>query len=149
MEPKSHLNLIAMALLQTCSYVTDQMQSQVSIDVNKFLSSFSLQAEGSQVHPPLWTENNSLTPNETSTSSTPFFDMDDYRSLCQQEAVHWINLQQRRSSIIPRLRPTTEDRYDQLRKAVTSEKDPLYRLIKKQGNNIYTKPLRYIYIVLL
>lgn len=136
MEPQSHLNLMAMALLQTCSYVTEQMQSDVSIDVNKFLQSFSIQVEGSRIRPPSFNQNdNSITPDIGSSSSLPFFDMEHYRALRKEEAIRWINLQESRSSIIARLRPTTEEEYNRLRIAVTSENTPLHRSHKKQGKN--------------
>ena len=40
MQDISSLKLIAMGLLQACSYITKQMQTPVTIDVNKFLESF-------------------------------------------------------------------------------------------------------------
>src|SRR5271168_3590995 len=52
MQDISHLKLIAMSLLQTSSYVTEQMQTPVTIDVNKFLEAFSIKAEGQVIHPP-------------------------------------------------------------------------------------------------
>jgi len=55
MKDVSHLNLIAMSLLQTCGYVTEQMQTQVTIDINKFMESFSIKTDGGIVHPSFWT----------------------------------------------------------------------------------------------
>ena len=62
MEDYSHLKLISMGLLQTCGYVTEQMQTPVTIGVNKFLESFSIKADGETIHPPTWTarEGNSV-----------------------------------------------------------------------------------------
>jgi hypothetical protein len=45
MEERSHLNLMTMALLQTCGYVIDQMQSEVAVDINKFLEAFSIEGD--------------------------------------------------------------------------------------------------------
>ena len=107
MEESSHLNLMTMALLQTCGYVMDQMQTKVTIDVNKFLESFSIERDGESIRPPSWSkgENNSvaITPyalasptepqNDSSTIPSPF-DMDDYRKCRQAEAIRWIYLQE-------------------------------------------------------
>lgn len=46
MEESSHLNLMSMALLQTCGYVIDQMQTKVNSDINIFLEAFSIEEDG-------------------------------------------------------------------------------------------------------
>ena len=56
----SHLKLIAMSLLQTCGYITDQMQPTVSIDVNKLLESFSIKDDRGDIHPPLWMQGKTI-----------------------------------------------------------------------------------------
>ena len=137
MDKVSHLNLIAMSLLQTCSYVTEQMRTEVTIDVNKFLEAFSIEVEGGRIHPPSWNrhENNSVTITQSSPiPPTPYiFSMDDYRKCRQEEALRWINLQERRSSIIAQLQPVTPDEYNQLRNTVKMETGPLRRKAKKQA----------------
>ena len=151
MEEASHLKLITMGLLQTCSYVTEQMQTKVTINVNKFLEAFSIEVNGSRIHPPSWTtsKNNSVTiepPTPTPQVSTSNrstldkinFDMEDYRTCRQEEAIRWINLQERRSSIIARLQPTAAEEYQNLRDAVTSESGPLRRTVKKQPGMKHT-----------
>jgi hypothetical protein len=142
MQAVSHLKLISMALLQTSGYVTEQMQTKVDIDVNMFLGSFSIDVNGSRIHPPSWTtsEHNSgaiiqpqpIPQASTSTLANTNFNMEDYRICRQEEAVRWINLQERRSSIMARLQPTTAEEYQILRDAVTSESGPLRRTVKKQ-----------------
>ena len=141
LQDVSQLKLIAMGLLQTCSYVTDQMQTPVTIDINKFMEAFSIKAEdGGDFHPPSWTagDNNSVTfspattviPNLQSSSLTTSpkpFTMNDYRQCRQAEAIRWINLQEKRASIIPRLQPVTPEEYQARRDAVYSESGPSSR----------------------
>lgn len=137
----SHLNLIAMSLLQTCSYVTEQMQSTVSIDVNKFLESFSIKDDTrGEIHPPFWIagEDDSVTisptttlnPNSQSGSLTPSskpFTMEDYSRCRRAEAIRWINLQEKRASIMARLQPAKPEEYQERRDAVNSASGPLRR----------------------
>ena len=146
MEKESHLKLMSMGLLQTCSYVMEQMPTKVTIDINKFLEAFSIEVDGHRIRPPSWKEkeDNSATSSSddqsraqiqqsTSTSSpvsTNFLDIDDYRASRQAEAIRWINLQERRSSIIARSQPTTAEEYQLLRIAVTSDRGPLCRTAK-------------------
>ena len=129
MEKKSHLKLMTMGLLQTCSYITEQMQSNVTIDINTFLKAFSIEDNGYRIFPPTWVPqaSSSITPS----MSTNHFDMDDYRISRQIEAIRWINLQEKRSSIIPRLQPTTAEEYNDLCDAVTSDSGPLRRKVRK------------------
>jgi len=140
MQDVSHLNLIVMSLLQTCSYVTEQMQTAVTIDVNKFMGSFSIEANGRDIHPPHWIrgEDNSVTispatvvvPNSQSSSLTASpkpFTMDDYSRCRQAEAIRWIDLQEKRASIIARLQPITAEEYQARRDAVNSDSGPLRR----------------------
>jgi len=164
MQEASHLKLITMGLLQTSSYVTEQMQTRVTIDVNKFLGAFSIEVNGSRIHPPSWTTSehnlNEIAPPmpilQASTSNSSIlpginFDMDDYRACRQKEAIRWINLQEKRSSIIARLQPTTVEEYQNLRDAVTLESGPLRRTVKKQPGMkcIYTKyfPSHILYLI--
>lgn len=51
MEDVSHLT---MGFLQTCGYMSEQMQSHVKIDVKKFLGAFSIETDGGYIHPPSW-----------------------------------------------------------------------------------------------
>ena len=114
MEEGFHLSLMVMALLQTCGYVIDQMQTDVTIDINKFLEAFSIEEDSRSIRPPSWTKmdggsvaitlNTSLTlpQNESSFNLSPF-NMDDYRKCRQSETLRWINLQEKRASIIARL----------------------------------------------
>jgi len=144
MEQISHLNLMSMSLLQTCGYISEQMQAEVSIDVNKFLGSFSIEVDGRRVHPPSWRQNErgSVTieppapilpmPSSEPLPMDPTFTMDDYRKSRQAEALRWIDLQEKRASIIARLQPVTAEEYQRLRDAVTSEMEPFHRKQKKQ-----------------
>jgi len=143
MDEVSHLKLMTMSLLQTCGYISEQMQAEVTIDVNKFLGAFSIEVAGSRVHPPLWTQNEDNTTNVISPIPIPLtgeaaatpgpFSMEDYRKTRQAEALRWIDLQEKRSSIIARLQPVTREEYEQLRNAVKAENRPLCRKGKKQG----------------
>jgi hypothetical protein len=119
MEEPSHLNLMTMALLQTCGYVMDQMQTEVTIDINKFLEAFSIEGEDGRIRPPSWTktEGNSvlIKPNTTSSiSPESSFNMDDYRQCRLAEALRWIDLQEKRASIIARLQPVSAEEYQKL-----------------------------------
>jgi hypothetical protein len=156
MEKASHLNLMTMGLLQTSSYVMEQMQTKVTIDINKFLEAFSIEVDGHRLHPPLWTQSDhdsaSIRPNRpippASTSTTRVFNMDDYRTSRQAEAICWINLQEKRSSIIDRLQPITADEYQRLRDAVMAESGPLRRTAKKQPGT-YPCPTPIFYYIFI
>ena len=151
MEEGSHLSLMAMALLQTCGYVIDQMQSDVTIDVNKFLEAFSIQGDSRSIRPPSWTKtdggsvaitpNTSLTPPPIESSFNPSpFNMDDYRKCRQSEALRWIDLQEKRASIIAHLRPISAEEYQEQRNAILTKPEALLRKqIRKTG-------LKYSYI---
>jgi len=91
MQQTSHLKLMSMGFLQACSFFSEQMPQEVTIDVNMFLGAFSIEVDGQCIRPPSWrqSENNSvmIVPS-ASTSSTlpsemsmspPVFKMDDYR----------------------------------------------------------------------
>lgn len=134
-----------MGCLQACGFFSEQMPCEVAIDVNMFLGAFSIEIDGQRIHPPSWvpSENNSVTiVPSASTSSTPpsdpsilpptNFDIDDYRRCRQAEALRWIDLQEKRASIIARIPPTTAEEYQKLRDAVMSETGPLRRKLKKQ-----------------
>lgn len=135
MQDVSHLKLITMSLLQTCSYVTEQMQTPVRIDVNKFLESFSIQTDEGDVHPPSWIAGGddsvsfypSINPSLTPSPSSSPFTMDDYSQCRRAEAIRWIDLQEKRASIIARVRPVTREEYQERRDAVNSESGPLRR----------------------
>jgi hypothetical protein len=140
MKDISHLKLITMGLLQTCGYIMEQMQTPVTIDVNKFMESFSIKANGGDVHPPFWVsgEDNSVTlspstafiPNSQSSLLSPSpnsFTMKDYCQCRQAEAINWINLQEKRASIIARLHPVTPEEYEKRRKLVKTDSGPLRR----------------------
>ena len=144
MEKASHLKLITMSLLQTCGYVSEQMHTKVTIDVNKFMEAFSIEVPGGRLHPPSWTRwqgdkvaiTQSLaippSPQIGESSTLPeIFSMDDYRQCHQAEALRWIDLQERRSSIIPQLQPTTPEEYERLRDAIKAETGPFRRKSKK------------------
>jgi hypothetical protein len=147
MEQTSHLNLMSMGCLQACAYITEQMPSKVTIDVNMFLNAFSIKADNKQVHPPSWVQNNdnsvtiipstatsSTLASEPSTSSSPtIFDTNDYRACRQAEALRWIDLQEKRASIIARIQPTSKEEYQKLRDDVMSETEPSSRKLKKKG----------------
>ena len=100
MEESSHLNLMTMALLQTCGYIIDQMQTEVTININKYLDAFSIKGGDRCIQPPSWTkrEGNSvvITPyaqplpmqsQNDSPAILPPFDMNDYRQCRQAEAL--------------------------------------------------------------
>ena len=144
MQQISHLKLMSMGCLQACSFFIDQMPHNVTIDVNRFLGTFSMEVDGEQASPPSWvhSENDSVRivpststsfnlPSESS-SQPPVFNMDDYRRYRQAEALHWIDLQEKRSSIIARLQPTSSEDYQALRDAILSENGPLQQKQKKQ-----------------
>jgi hypothetical protein len=143
MQKTSHLKLMSMGCLQACSFFLEQMPDNVSIDINKFLGAFSIDVEGESIHPPSWTqsENNSISTvptastisNTSSSLSPPIFNMDDYRRYRQAEAIRWIDLQERRASIIARLQPTTREEYQKLREAVMTEQGQLSRKLKKHA----------------
>lgn len=164
MEESSHLNLMTMALLQTCGYVIDQMQTKVTVDINKFLEAFSIEGDGGSIRPPSWTksEGDSVaiapyalslpTPLQNDSLAIPSpFNMDDYRRCRQAEALRWIDLQEKRSSIIARLRPVSAEEYQKLRNAILSEHGQLLRKQKtktktgmKYANGI-NSPLTSVY----
>ena len=136
MQDVSHLKLIAMGLLQTCNYVTEQMQTRVSIDINKFMESFSIKTEdGRDIHPPSWIEGegdsvtfSTTTPSSSSlTPSQKPFTMNIYCRVRQAEEIRWINLQEKRATIIPRLQPLTPEEYQACRDAVYAESSVLAR----------------------
>lgn len=146
MQENSHLNLISMGCLQACGYFVEQMPCEVTIDVNMFLKAFSIKVDNQRIHPPSWVQNedNSVTiepsattsstpPSEPSTSFPTVFDMDDYRSSRQGEALRWINLQEKRASIIARIQPTSAEEYQKRREIVMSKTEPLHRKQKKTG----------------
>lgn len=106
-----------------------------------------MEADGTRIHPSSWTlseqDSASFGPHsqirQASTSnlssqamSTNILNMDNYRTSRQAEAIRWIDLQERRSSIISRLQPTTAEEYQHLRDAVTSENAPIRRTVKKK-----------------
>ena len=143
MQDISHLKLMAMSLLQTCSYVTEQMQTPVTIDINKFMQSFSIKADDRQVfHPPslIAGEDDSVTispatmaiPDSSSSSLTASPDSEPYTAKqytgCRRvEAIGWINLQEKQGSVIPRLHPVTPEEYQERRDYINSESGPLRR----------------------
>jgi hypothetical protein len=145
MEESSHLKLMTMALLQTCGYVIDQMQTEVTVDINKFLEAFSIEGEEGRIMTPSWTKTggNSVAISqyartlpmspEIDTSPIPSpFNMDDYCQCRQAEALRWINLQEKRASIIARLQPVSAEEYEKLRNAILSKSGPLLRKQKKK-----------------
>ena len=148
-----------MSLLQTCSYVTEQMQTPVTIDVNKFMESFSIKdKDGEDVHPPSWIvgEDDTVTfspatalrnsQSESLTTSPKPFTMDEYTQCRQAEAVSWINLQEKRASVIPHLQPITPEEYEERRKAVYLETGTLGRKSMKTClSNLNIKLNIYIY----
>lgn len=133
MQDISHLKLITMSLLQTCHYITEQMHTPVRIDVNKFLESFSIQKEEGDIHPPSWIveENHSVSfsnsPTSSATPSLCHFTMDKYQSCRKAEAIRWIDLQEKRASVMARLHPVTKEEYQEHRDAINSESGPLRR----------------------
>jgi len=144
MQKISHLKLMSMGCLQACSFFLEQMPDDVSIDVNKFLGAFSIDVDGKSLHPPSWTQSGKDSimnePDASTNSSTsesfsspPVFNMDDYRRYRQTEALRWIDLQEKRASIIARLHPTSTEEYQKLRDAVRAEHEPLSRNPKKHA----------------
>ena len=136
MQDVSHLKLITMGLLQTCNYITEQMQTWVSIDINKFMESFSIKTEdGRDIHPPSWIEGegdsvtfSTTTPSSSSlTPSQKPFTMNIYCRVRQAEEIRWINLQEKRATIIPCLQPLTPEEYQARRDAVYAESSGLAR----------------------
>jgi hypothetical protein len=127
-----------------CGFFTEQMPYDVTIDINKFLGAFSIEVDSQCVRPPSWTQDkndsvkivssastSATLPSESSTSPQ-VFNMVDYCRYRQEEALQWINLQEKRSSIIARLQPTSAEEYEKQRKAIKSDNGPLCRKPKKQ-----------------
>ena len=140
MQDVSHLKLIAMSLLQTCSYITEQMQTPVTIDVNKFMDSFSIKTDGGNIHLPTWiageddsvliSNATTVIPNSQSSShveSPNIFTMDDYSQCRQAKAIRWIDLQEKRASIMARLQPVTPEEYQKRQDDVKLKSGPLRR----------------------
>ena len=147
MEQISHLKLMSMGCLQACSFFSEQMPHNVTIDINKFLGAFSIEVDGQHIRPPSWiqNENNSVTvvPSASTSSTSPsVFNMDHYCRYRQAEALRWIDLQEKRASIIARLQPTSTEEYQKLRDAIMSETEPLRRKPKKQTSR---KLILFIY----
>ena len=140
MQNISHLKLMSMGYLQACGFFAEQMPYEVNLDVNMFLKAFSIKVDNQRIHPPSWIQNDdssvSIVPSATTSSTPPsetVFDMDDYRACRQAEAIRWINLQEKRASIIARIHPTSADEYQKQRDAVMIETEPLRRKLKKTG----------------
>jgi hypothetical protein len=152
MQQISHLKLMSMGCLQACGFFMEQTPYDVSIDVNKFLSAFSINVDGQHLCPPSWVqgENDSVDivssgstssapPSAETSTSPPVFNMVDYRKYRQKEAIQWINLQEKRASIIARLQPTSKEEYQKLRDAVMSDDGSSRRKQKKQtGKKAYS-----------
>ena len=135
---------MSMGCLQACGFFAEQMPCKVSININMFLRAFSIKVDDQRIHPPSWVQNDdnsvmimpsttmlSTPPSEPSTLSPTVFDIDDYRRCQQAEALHWINLQEKRASIIAYLQPMLAEEYQMLRDAVILEVEPLCRKLKK------------------
>ena len=148
MEDRSHLNLMTMALLQTCGYVIDQMPTEVTFDINKFLNAFSIEGDDGCVRPPTWTksEGNNMVigpsapplhaaSQDSSSEILVPFNMDDYCQCRQAEAIWWIDLQEKRASVIARLQPISAEEYQNLRDAVLFDSGPLHRKQKKKSGS--------------
>ena len=58
--------------------------------------------------------------------------MDDYRQCRQAEALRWIDLQEKRASIIARLHPISAEEYQELRNSILSKPGPLLRKQKRK-----------------
>lgn len=116
MQQISHLKLISMGCFQACGFFSEQMPHEVSIDVNMFLGAFSIEVEGQHICLPSWVQNENgsvaIVPStSTSSTSSPVFNMDDYRRYQQAEAFRWIDLQEKRASIIACPKPTPTEEY--------------------------------------
>lgn len=49
MQQISHLKLMSMGSLQACGFFMEQTLYDISIDVNKFLSAFSIKVDGQHI----------------------------------------------------------------------------------------------------
>jgi hypothetical protein len=140
---------MSMGCLQACGFFAEQMPSKVTIDINMFLKAFSIKVDNQLVHPPSWVQNNdksviimpssptsSTPPSEPSLPSPTVFDMDHYRTCRQAEALCWINLQEKRASIISSIQPTLAEDYQKWRDTIMSESEPFQRKLKKKGMKI-------------
>ena len=96
MEDISSLKLMSMGLLQTSGYIIKQMQTEVVIDVNKFLGAFSIRTDEGHLRPPSWIpceddeeSVNIITvpPPPSLNTSIGTFDMTDYSRCRQAEAI--------------------------------------------------------------
>ena len=73
----------------------------------------------------------STAQNDLSAIPSPF-NMEDYRQCRQAEAVRWIDLQEKRASIIARLQPVSAEEYQKLHDAILSKPGPLLRKQKRK-----------------
>jgi len=124
----------------------DQMPTKVTFDINKFLDAFSIEGDGGCIRPPTWTksEGNNLVigpsapplhaASQDFSSEIPVpFNMDDYHQCRQAEAIWWIDLQEKRASVIACLQPISAEEYQNLRDAVLFDSGPLCRKQKKKS----------------
>ena len=115
------------------------------IDVNKFLGAFSIKTDEGHLRPPSWTQCEDdkdsviILPVPPSPLSdivpTSTFNMTDYSKCRQAEAIRWINLQEKRASIIPRMQPVSAEAYQELRNAVF-ESRPQHRKDKNKAGKL-------------
>lgn len=131
-----------MGLLQMSGYITRQMQAEVVIDVNKFLGAFSIMTDKGYLSPPSWTgceddeDSAIILPvplSPLSNTPTGTFNMTDYSKCRQAEAIRWLNLQEKRASIIPRMQPVSAKAYQELRDAIVFESGPQQRKAKNKA----------------
>jgi hypothetical protein len=147
MEQISSLKLMSMSILQASSYFTEQMQAEVSIDLNKFIGAFSIKTDKGYIHPPSWIpcgdddESVNVLPTPPSPSSAATFNMTNYSKCRQAEAIRWIDLQEKRASIIPDTNPVTAEAYQKLRDAVRLQSRHPHRTNKKETGKQHVYPI--------
>lgn len=135
---------MTMSLYQMSGYITQQMQSEVSIDINKFLGAFSIKTDEGQLHLPSWTQcedredSANILPRPVplsllSNTPTDTFNMTDYSKCRQAEAIRWIDLQEKRASIMPRMQPVSAKAYQELRDVILFESGPQLRKNKNKA----------------
>lgn len=73
-----------------------------------------------------------MPPQNNSSAIPPPFNMNDYHQCRQVEALQWIDLQEKRSSIISCLRPVSTEDYQKLRNAILSKPGPLLQKLKRK-----------------
>lgn len=109
-----------------------------------------METDEGYIHPPSWIPSSSNNvavvpsvpnlrppPSSSRAVSPEPFNMDDYRKCRQAEALRWIDLQEKRASVIARLQPVLPEEYKALRNAVIAQSKPFSRTVKKRSGMVH------------